>query len=67
MARKHRTGAVLDTVQQRLAGLKSITSAPNFGTSLRHTDADTVMRWGCYFFSVATDAGQRGIRITHAD
>lgn len=34
MARTKRTSAVLETARQRLAGLKSITPAPNFGTAL---------------------------------
>lgn len=34
MARTKRTSSVLETARQRLAGLKSITPAPNFGTTL---------------------------------
>ena len=38
MARAKRGSAVLDAARQRLAGLKSITPPPNFGTSLQVTD-----------------------------
>jgi DNA repair ATPase RecN len=34
MARTKRTSTVLETARQRLAGLKSITPAPNFGATL---------------------------------
>ena len=34
MARTKRTSAILETARQRLAGLKSITPAPNFGATL---------------------------------
>lgn len=34
MARRKRTSAVLETARQRLAGLKSITPAPDFGSDL---------------------------------
>jgi hypothetical protein len=34
MARTKRTSTVLETARQRLAGLKSITPAPDFGTAL---------------------------------
>lgn len=34
MARTKRTSSVLETARQRLAGLKAITPAPNFGTTL---------------------------------
>lgn len=35
MARRKRTSPVLETARQRLAGLKSITPAPDFGTNLK--------------------------------
>jgi predicted nucleic acid-binding Zn-ribbon protein len=34
MARARRSSSVLETARQRLAGLKSITPAPDFGTNL---------------------------------
>ena len=34
MARKRRTSAVLETTRQRLAGLKQIDPAPDFGGNL---------------------------------
>jgi len=34
MARRRRTSAILETARQRLAGLKSINPAPNFGPGL---------------------------------
>ncbi len=34
MARQRRTSAVLETARQRLAGLKSITPTPDFGSGL---------------------------------
>jgi len=37
MARTKRTSTVLETARQRLAGLKSITPAPDFGTALSLT------------------------------
>ena len=41
MARTKRTSTVLETVRQRLAGLKSITPAPDFGTALSLTGYET--------------------------
>ena len=38
MARRKRTSAVLETARQRLAGLKSITPAPDFGPNLKLDD-----------------------------
>ncbi|HEY0323694.1 MAG TPA: hypothetical protein VGC66_22255 [Pyrinomonadaceae bacterium] len=38
MARRKRTSPVLETAHQRLAGLKSITPAPNFGSNLQLAD-----------------------------
>lgn len=38
MARAKRSSAVLETARQRLAGLKSITPAPDFGASLKLSD-----------------------------
>jgi hypothetical protein len=38
MARAKRSSSVLENARQRLAGLKSITPAPNFGPSLQITD-----------------------------
>ena len=43
MARLRRTSTVLETARQRLAGLKSITPAPNFGTSLTVTAYETAI------------------------
>ena len=43
MARKRRTSSVLETARQRLAGLKSVTPAPNFGTSLTVTAYETTI------------------------
>jgi hypothetical protein len=46
MARTKRTSTVLETARQRLAGLKSISPAPDFGTALTlagyETDITTV-------------------------
>ena len=41
MARKRRTSQILETARQRLAGLKSIDPAPNFGTALTVTEYGT--------------------------
>ena len=41
MARTKRTSAVLETARQRLAGLKSINPAPDFGTTLTLTGYET--------------------------
>ena len=41
MARTKRTSTVLETARQRLAGLKSITPAPDFGTALSLTGYET--------------------------
>ena len=38
MARTKRTSSILETARQRLAGLKSITPLPDFGTTLKLTD-----------------------------
>jgi hypothetical protein len=38
MARSKRTSTVLDTARQRLAGLKSITPAPEYGPTLALSD-----------------------------
>lgn len=38
MARAKRKSAVLETARRRLAGLKSITPAPDFGTNLKLED-----------------------------
>jgi hypothetical protein len=43
MARLRRTSSILETARQRLAGLKSITPAPNFGTSLTVTAYETAI------------------------
>jgi hypothetical protein len=43
MARKRRTPSVLERTRQRLAGLKSITPTPNFGTSLTVTAYETTI------------------------
>jgi len=41
MARAKRTSSVLETARQRLAGLKKITPAPDFGTDLKLADYET--------------------------
>lgn len=41
MARLRRGSTVLETARQRLAGLKAITPAPNFGTNLKVEDYET--------------------------
>jgi len=38
MARAKRKPAVLETARRRLAGLKSITPAPDFGTNMKLDD-----------------------------
>jgi hypothetical protein len=38
MARAKRSSSVLETARQRLAGIKAITPAPNFGPSLQVAD-----------------------------
>ena len=38
MARRKRTSRILDAARQRLAGLKSIKPAPDFGTNLKLSD-----------------------------
>ncbi len=43
MARKRRTSQQLETARQRLAGLKSITPAPNFGPALSLAGYETSM------------------------
>lgn len=46
MARTKRTSSILETARQRLAGIKSINPAPNFGVTLTvasyETDIDTL-------------------------
>src|SRR6266542_3169219 len=41
MARAKRTSSVLETARQRLAGLKQITPAPDFGPDLKLADYET--------------------------
>jgi hypothetical protein len=43
MARKRRTSAVLETTRQRLAGLKKINPAPDFGGNLNATGGEAVI------------------------
>lgn len=43
MARLRRTSQVLESARQRLAGLKSINPAPNFGTALTVTAYETTI------------------------
>ena len=43
MARKRRTSAVLETARQRLAGLKKITPAPDFGGNLNVAGGQVVV------------------------
>jgi hypothetical protein len=43
MARQRRTSAVLETTRQRLAGLKSITPAPDFGSNLNALGGQAVI------------------------
>lgn len=52
MARAGRSSPVLETARQRLAGLKSITPAPNFGPNLSLTDYEQEVN----NFSTALDA-----------
>jgi hypothetical protein len=43
MARARRTSTVLETARRRLAGLKSITPAPDFGTALSVASFETLI------------------------
>lgn len=43
MARARRTSTVLETARRRLAGLKSITPAPDFGTALSVAAYETLI------------------------
>jgi hypothetical protein len=43
MARKRRTSAVLETTRQRLAGLKKINPAPDFGGNLNAAGGQTLI------------------------
>ena len=43
MARKRRTSTVLETTRQRLAGLKKINPAPDFGSSLNAAGGQAVI------------------------
>lgn len=44
MARTKRTSSILDTAKRRLAGLKSITPEPNFGTTLTPASFEADMK-----------------------
>src|ERR1700686_661931 len=43
MARARRTSAILETARQRLAGLKSITPAPNLGPAISAAGYETLI------------------------
>ena len=43
MARKRRTSAVLETTRQRLAGLKQINPAPDFGGNLNAAGGQAIL------------------------